>query len=146
MLMLYNQKMTLVFFFYQTKELVAKLDQDWPSYTALTNTDFWSHEWTKHGSCSNMSEIDYFKLALDIYANNDIQHILGNSNISSGNTYQVNKIITAISTSRIGVQPQLICKNGDLIEIRLCLNNNPIPLYINCPPSGLSCPNNVNFI
>ncbi|WVY95908.1 hypothetical protein V8G54_028059 [Vigna mungo] len=129
-----------------TKELVVKLNQDWPSYDALTNTEFWSHEWRKHGSCSLLSQIDYFKLALEIYAKNDIQQILGNSNISSGNTYEVNKIIMAIRISRIGVQPQLICQNGDLIDIRLCLNNNPIPQYINCPPSRLSCPINVSFI
>ncbi|KOM51807.1 hypothetical protein LR48_Vigan09g046600 [Vigna angularis] len=133
---------------YLTKELVTKLDQDWPSYTTIrTNKEFWSHEWSKHGSCSNMSEIDYFKLALDIYANNDIQQILGYSNILPGNTYEVNKIILAIRTSPIGVEPQLKCENGDLIEIRLCLNNNPIPQYINCPsrPSS-TCPINVSFI
>ncbi|WVZ02781.1 hypothetical protein V8G54_024039 [Vigna mungo] len=130
-----------------TKELVAKLNQDWRSYTVWTNNEFWSYEWSKHGSCSYMSEIDYFNLAVDIYENNDIQQILGASNILPGNTYEANEIMIAIRTSPIGVEPEMKCINGDLIEIHLCLNTNPIPEYINCPSSRSTCPiNNVSFI
>jgi len=92
-----------------------------------------------------MLPFDYFTLALDIYKRNDLQQILKDANILHDNTYGINKIMTAIQTSRVGVQPQLSCEKGDLVEIRLCLNINPIPQYINCPPNK-ACPTYVNFI
>jgi len=95
-----------------------------------------------------MIPFDYFTLALDIYTRNDLQQILKHANVLHGNTYSINKVITAIQTSRVGVLPQLSCKKGDLVEIKLCLNKNPIPQYINCPPPppNTACPTNVNFV
>merc|ERR1719221_878573 len=35
------------------------------------NTEFWSHEWKKHGSCSGMNEAAFFQKGLDVRA----QHV-----------------------------------------------------------------------
>eukprot|EP00986_Skeletonema_menzelii_P015570 scaffold12056_cov155-Skeletonema_menzelii.AAC.1 len=46
-----------------------ELEQKWPNIQApSSNTarhvDFWEHEWGKHGTCSGLSQLDYFSHAL----------------------------------------------------------------------------------
>ena len=48
--------------------LREKLETDWPScYNEQRNLAFWKHEWQKHGTCTKMSEIDYFNTTLMLY-------------------------------------------------------------------------------
>eukprot|EP00049_Salpingoeca_infusionum_P009414 m.156772 g.156772 ORF g.156772 m.156772 type:complete len:116 (-) comp14331_c2_seq6:3178-3525(-) len=48
-----------------------QMDTDWPSCVGSgSNEDFWKHEWTKHGTCSGMDQITYFKTVLRLYALN----------------------------------------------------------------------------
>ena len=28
--------------------------------------DFWAHEWTKHGTCTGMSQVEYFSIAMQM--------------------------------------------------------------------------------
>ncbi|QCD92822.1 ribonuclease T2 [Vigna unguiculata] len=91
----------------------------------------------KHGTCSNMQQFDFFRLTLDIYARNDLEAILINAGISHGKPYHINDIISAIRNSAIGVEPELHCgRSGLIFEIRICLNTDPIPQYINCASQG----------
>ncbi len=92
-----------------------------------------------------MQPFDFFKLTLDFYARNDLQEILKNQNILRGGKYHRNQFITAIKTSPVGVEPQLICSASKLFEIRICLDKSPIPHYIKCPSQGTSCPIYVLF-
>lgn len=53
----------------QISSIRSQMDGDWltcPEYHS-TNEIFWAHEWSKHGSCSSMSEIDYFQAGLQLY-------------------------------------------------------------------------------
>lgn len=48
------------------RSIESQMDVAWlscPQYSD-TNIEFWDHEWTKHGSCSNMTELDYFSAGL----------------------------------------------------------------------------------
>lgn len=42
-----------------------QLDKWWPSCDD-NSTSFHAHEWEKHGTCSGMSELDYFNTALQL--------------------------------------------------------------------------------
>jgi ribonuclease I len=33
------------------------------------NTEFWNHEWSKHGTCTNFTQHQYFEKSLSIYDN-----------------------------------------------------------------------------
>jgi ribonuclease T2 len=47
-----------------------KMIQYWPDVQYDVNSQsydsFWQHEWSKHGTCSGLSQIDYFNQALDL--------------------------------------------------------------------------------
>lgn len=47
-----------------------KIERLWPNVKADSRgepgyTDFWMHEWTKHGTCSGLNQDEYFETALD---------------------------------------------------------------------------------
>mmetsp|Transcript_14694 Transcript_14694/g.29256 ORF Transcript_14694/g.29256 Transcript_14694/m.29256 type:complete len:199 (-) Transcript_14694:71-667(-) len=43
---------------------------NWPNVKASVAdadyADFWDHEWTKHGTCSGLDQLEYFSTALDV--------------------------------------------------------------------------------
>lgn len=45
------------------------MESRWPSCPQYkkSNTDFWAHEWDKHGTCSGLSQRAYFDKALSLY-------------------------------------------------------------------------------
>ena len=49
------------------------LNQYWPNVKANQDdsayTSFWEHEWTKHGTCSGLSQVDYFTAAINLLKN-----------------------------------------------------------------------------
>ncbi|RYH04971.1 hypothetical protein EON65_45995 [archaeon] len=40
----------------------------WPTCQSGSNEDFWSHEWSKHGTCTGMSQDGYFSKALSMFS------------------------------------------------------------------------------
>jgi len=46
-------------------DLMDQLKKYWPSCSGAAQ-DFWSHEWKKHGTCSGMTQHDYFSEALKL--------------------------------------------------------------------------------
>ncbi|WJX93877.1 ribonuclease T2 [Trifolium repens] len=124
--------------------LKPRIENVWPSLTG-NNFGFWDHEWTAHGTCSTMPAYDYFKLALDLYAKNDIKDLLQKKSITPG-TKSIKKtdIENAIKSGTGGSAPQLNCekKSGNLVEVRLCFDTSTNPKYTNCP-TYTNCPPDV---
>jgi len=51
-----------------TSSTLAQMNKYWPTCeSGNSNEDFWSHEWSKHGTCSGLSQEDYFSDAISLY-------------------------------------------------------------------------------
>ncbi|CAH0474372.1 unnamed protein product [Peronospora belbahrii] len=52
---------------------IETLHQYWPDVkyrvTSRKYTDFWKHEWTRHGTCSGLKQVEYFTYAIDLERN-----------------------------------------------------------------------------
>lgn len=75
----------------QISDLTSNLQKNWPTLACPSGdgTTFWTHEWEKHGTCSE-SELDqhaYFQTALKLRNQINLLQILENA----GNIYQKNK-------------------------------------------------------
>jgi ribonuclease T2 len=46
---------------------LSNMNSYWPTCQSGTNHDFWSHEWSKHGTCSGMTQDSYFSKAISLY-------------------------------------------------------------------------------
>eukprot|EP01104_Vermistella_antarctica_P000648 TRINITY_DN10795_c0_g1_i1.p3 TRINITY_DN10795_c0_g1~~TRINITY_DN10795_c0_g1_i1.p3 ORF type:complete len:246 (-),score=31.53 TRINITY_DN10795_c0_g1_i1:983-1720(-) len=49
--------------------IINEMDAWWPSCYGENDSDFWDHEWGKHGTCSDLSELEYFTTALKLCQN-----------------------------------------------------------------------------
>lgn len=70
--------------------ILTELDSHWKSCYE-TNEKFWSHEWKKHGTCSNMSEYEYFNRGLSLfyqYRNNCTNKDSKECNLCFGHDYE----------------------------------------------------------
>ena len=50
------------------KDIHDEMESKWPSCPEYgeSEEEFWSHEWQKHGTCSGMGQVEYFKKALQM--------------------------------------------------------------------------------
>lgn len=46
-----------------------QLERFWPSCQGRPNEWFWEHEWSKHGSCSKMDQLEYFSFTINLLGN-----------------------------------------------------------------------------
>lgn len=47
---------------------LADMKKYWPTcMSSNTNDDFWSHEWSKHGTCTGMTQDAYFSQGISLY-------------------------------------------------------------------------------
>ncbi|KAJ6663580.1 hypothetical protein lerEdw1_009659 [Lerista edwardsae] len=62
-------------------DLTSELDNQWPTFTNLTNFQFWENEWQKHGTCAGCVETlsspnKYFRAALYLHGKYNIDSTL----------------------------------------------------------------------
>lgn len=48
------------------KSILPALHKEWHSLRG-PDEHFWEHEWLKHGTCTGMTEVDYFTKSLECY-------------------------------------------------------------------------------
>ena len=126
------------------------MDAYWFSYLqSWNNSDFWKHEWRKHGTCAVAGESElfpnqesYFSLTIqDIYPKYNISSILEDSDIVPGGRYSTERILAAFNSVLDGHTPGLMCTHDCISAVRICLDRdiNPISCkHFNCPHSYLN--------
>ena len=93
--------------------LSADMSKYWLSLEG-PNTPFWTHEWTKHGTCADLpTQAGFFNTTLAWRKLIDAVTVLKDAGITPGDKYEATKIDAAF-TSAIGVTALLGCgKGGD---------------------------------
>ncbi|CAL5071627.1 unnamed protein product [Urochloa decumbens] len=82
------------------RDLVASLSRSWPTLSCKSGDsfEFWSYEWKKHGTCSNLEPHDYFARALALKAAHNLTEILAAAGIvpSESESYSISSVSDAI--------------------------------------------------
>ncbi len=112
--------------------------QKWPDVQYSLNStlydSFWIHEWSKHGTCSGLSQYDYFNEALKLTNNVITPDFLQNA---IGTSVSVDALRNSISKP---LTISLQCKNQNLVGVYTCwdqVDNKPT-ILINCPTDVLA--------
>lgn len=96
------------------KKIENELDYYWtPIHVQGPKTHFWSHEWTKHGTCATSinqlsTQAKYFSQGLEWGKNYNMYNILGAAGIAPGHEYTVQNIRNGIK-SVLNKNPQILC-------------------------------------
>ncbi|KAF5449642.1 hypothetical protein F2P56_030065 [Juglans regia] len=135
-------------------DLISRMQTSWPSLACPSSdgTGFWSHEWEKHGTCSEsvLGQHGYFEAALNLKKNVDLLQILESEGVQpDGRSYSLSSISEAIRGAT-GYAPGVECNvgtsdNSQLYQIYVCVDTSGSN-FIKCPvlPSG-GCASNVEF-
>lgn len=118
------------------------MQEDWPSLACPSsdNTHFWSHEWNKHGTCSEaiLNQHDYFSSALLLKSQYNLLQMLESAGIQpNGQFYSLRSIQRAIEEA-IGYTPGVECNvdssgNSQLYQIYLCVDSSAGSDLVVCP-------------
>lgn len=91
------------------------------------NINFWSNEWRKHGTCTVLSQYDYFKTALDLHGKVNLLEVLKDSGIEpNGDKFYSLETIKSAIKKGFGYYAIIQCnvdkaKNQQLQEVYLCV-------------------------
>ncbi|CAL9162660.1 unnamed protein product, partial [Musa hybrid cultivar] len=125
----------------KVRDLLSTMRQKWPTLACPSSdgTQFWTHEWEKHGTCSEsvLDQHGYFQAALKLKKQVDVLRILQDAGIQpDGGDYSLKSIVSAISDA-IGYTPWIECNNDEagnsqLYQVYLCVDTSAAKL-IECP-------------
>ncbi|XP_047308529.1 intracellular ribonuclease LX-like [Impatiens glandulifera] len=139
----------------QISDLITRMQEDWPTLACPSGDGikFWSHEWSKHGTCSQkvLDQHSYFEKALQFKTTSNLLQHLQTAGIRPDNGfYSLDNIQDAIKEG-LGVTPFIDCnvdtdRNKQLYQVYLCVDKSA-SRFIECPvmPHGRACGNNVQF-
>ncbi|KAL5007979.1 hypothetical protein ScPMuIL_013560 [Solemya velum] len=119
------------------KSLEPQMKKFWPNlYPDTKATDFWKHEWEKHGTCSTNlpavhNEFLYFQEGLNLNRKYDIMGILQDKGIVPDQhaIYKPDQVLAALM-SQLQVTPKVECVHDKitdtdvLYEVEICLDKN----------------------
>ncbi|CAL5399045.1 unnamed protein product [Camellia sinensis] len=149
-------------------DLISRMQDSWPTLACPSGdgSTFWSHEWDKHGTCSEsvLDQHSYFKSALNLKSHIDLLQILQSADETNfgqwhrrwltginpdGGSYSLSSIKGAIKNA-IGYTPFIECNvdssgNSQLYQVYICVDTSGSN-FIECPvlPRG-KCASNLEF-
>ena len=116
-----------------------ELDEYWPSFGGA-DTDFWKHEWEKHGTCAGPfieGELAFFKETLQMAEQSDLLNALLAAGIkpSDSDEYSPEDIVEALADG-LGVTPAIHCSGAtgigtQLSEVWICVDTDLA--FMECP-------------
>ncbi|XP_066494234.1 ribonuclease Oy-like [Tiliqua scincoides] len=116
-------------------DLTSELNSHWPTFTNLTNFQFWENEWQKHGTCAGCAEAlsspnKYFRAALFLHTKYNIDRVLEGAAIvpSCKHGYQLSTL-EAVLQPLLGDQHELQCVRDTwgrqvLVQVKASLHSN----------------------
>ncbi|XWS34113.1 hypothetical protein CRYUN_Cryun21dG0011800 [Craigia yunnanensis] len=135
-------------------ELISSMIRNWPSLACPSSygKSFWSHEWEKHGTCSEsvFDQYSYFDTSLSLKQQTKLLQSLQSAGINpDGGSYSLANIKDAIKKGT-GKTPWIECNenssgNSQLYQVYLCVDSSGSNL-IECPvfPKG-KCGSAIEF-
>merc|ERR1719247_888313 len=114
---------------------MTDLEAHWPSYTG-NNNQFWSHEWSKHGTCCDKTkgledQLGFFTAALQYRQKAGFLDAFKKAGITPGASYSYGNMSDAVKAA-LGVAPLMGCKTGNtLSEIGMCIDKDSMQ-FIEC--------------
>ena len=123
--------------------ILPQMTEFWPS-SYPPNAPFWSHEWTKHGTCSGFQQLEYFSTTLSWLQKTNASLALKKKGIVPGSTYSASDIASAIDAAN-GAAPLLGCdrSSNSLTTVSFCLNVDATKL-VECDSSIVNAGGNIN--
>ncbi|KAF3431468.1 hypothetical protein FNV43_RR26199 [Rhamnella rubrinervis] len=122
-------------------DLTKELQVDWPSLTcpSTNSSKFWTHEWVKHGTCSEsvLDQHAYFEANLNLKHSINLLGVLQLAGIQpNGKVYSLQSVRGAIKAGT-GYTPVIECNldasnNSQLYQVYLCVDKSGSKL-IECP-------------
>ncbi|XP_003748072.1 ribonuclease Oy [Galendromus occidentalis] len=129
--------------------LRSQLDEYWPSVTSENSDSFWSHEWSKHGTCAKSiprlsGEYNYFSQTLQLYSKWNLTEYLEDAQVRPDNdrAYPVSEVEKALD-NRLEAKARLECQRVHgmefplLKEIHFCLTKDLD--VMDCPGKDENC-------
>jgi len=142
------------FTYMQIEDLIRNMQENWPTLACPSSdgTHFWTHEWEKHGTCSEsvLDQHSYFESALNLKKQVNLLQALTDGGIEpDGGFYSLNRIKQAIRKGT-GFTPGIECNrdesgNSQLYQVYFCVHTSGTQL-IGCPIYPRSkCGNRIEF-
>ncbi|XP_066401727.1 ribonuclease T2 [Molothrus aeneus] len=100
----------------EIKDLLSDMRLYWPDvlHSSVNRTQFWKHEWDKHGTCAATLEVlnsqkKYFGKAIELYQHVDLNGCLLKVGIKPSSSYYKMTAIKEALTRFYGVTPKIQC-------------------------------------
>ncbi|XP_015263753.1 PREDICTED: ribonuclease T2-like [Gekko japonicus] len=116
-------------------DLMPELTRYWPTFTNLSNFQFWEKEWQKHGTCAGCAETlnspsKYFRASLSLRSKYNIDRAFQRGAIvpSCNHSYQLNTFVEVLQPI-LGDQYELQCITDTqgrqiLVQIKVSIYSN----------------------
>ncbi|XP_063995301.1 ribonuclease Oy-like [Diachasmimorpha longicaudata] len=134
------------------RPLIHELRMKWKTINSkISPESFWDYQWKKHGVCAtSATKLEtpqkYFKKALELNSQYDIEIILKKAKIIPGKSYSYQDITNTLRR-HLKYHSQIICYETPgasyLREIRICFNK--FLKVVDCPPVK-TCASPMNII
>ncbi|XP_058790236.1 ribonuclease Phyb-like [Phymastichus coffea] len=104
-----------------SSSLRTMMKEKWPTFNLKLSIDsFWSHEWSKHGTCAMALESTntlpkYFSKSLQLLDQYNLGVVLADSGIIPGKTYNYSDLFTVIQNT-LGVKTYIKCATNNITK------------------------------